>query len=215
MRSSNPAPVRALTTTVGKRPSSLAVDGWNASEARSLLLRRWSTTGGRTQPRRASNSARVRAARVVSRKSLTYSRSSASPAAAWARRIPSASITSALSRSPAVSKSSRGMPSMSTCSRTMSRVVPGRSVTIEVSCCVSRFISEDLPTLGSPSSTARTPSFITRPLWLRARSAARSDSRVAKRSATAGSARRSRSSSGKSRAASTHTRSELSWASKA
>ena len=93
-----------------------------------------------------------------SRASSTTSARSAAASSSRARRMPSRSITSPPSRSPAVSTSVSSTPSMRTTSRNRSRVVPAISVTIARSLPASAFNSELLPAFGGPTITACSPS---------------------------------------------------------
>ena len=61
---------------------------------------------------------------------------------------------------PAVSVKVISSPLMETLSLTVSRVVPGMSVTIERSKARSAFIRELFPTFGRPAITARAPLFM-------------------------------------------------------
>ena len=80
------------------------------------------------------------------------------------RLTPIASTGSLVSRSPAVSKKRRVMPSMcSTCSIT-SRVVPAISETMAFSSFNYALSNVDFPAFGLPAITVRTPSRITFPL---------------------------------------------------
>ena len=72
--------------------------------------------------------------------------------------MPMRSMRSSLSRSPAVSTSRNGNPSITACASIASRVVPGISVTIARSVPSSALKSEDLPALGRPAMTSSAPS---------------------------------------------------------
>ena len=82
---------------------------------------------------------------------------SASSSACLERWTPSASTVSSVSRIPAVSISrSRVEPTM-TDSSTVSRVVPGMSVTMARSKPASALSRLDFPTFGRPTMAAATP----------------------------------------------------------
>ena len=80
-----------------------------------------------------------------------------------ARLTPSRSTSQAVSRKPAVSTTRSGIPSTRICSSMVSRVVPGRSVTMALCAPIRRFMRVDLPTLGCPEITAIAPSRMRRP----------------------------------------------------
>ena len=75
-----------------------------------------------------------------------------------ARRIPSFSTTSPVSRKPAVSVKVIGKPFKLIFSCSTSRVVPAISVTIARSLPANVFNSDDLPALGLPAITTCKPS---------------------------------------------------------
>ena len=75
-----------------------------------------------------------------------------------AAAMPNCSASSKLSRRPAVSTSSRGMPSSEMRSVTVSRVVPGVAVTMARSRSTRRLKSELLPALGRPTMARVSPS---------------------------------------------------------
>ena len=87
--------------------------------------------------------------------------SSAASMALRDRSTPSCSTASAVSRRPAVSTSRRRTPPQRTDSSTVSRVVPGMSVTMARSYPARAFRREDLPALGRPTMAVRTPFFST------------------------------------------------------
>ena len=123
-----------------------------------------------------------------------------------ARLMPSCSIKSSLSRIPAVSTNFNIIPFKLIWVLIKSRVVPGISVTIEVSSLVKQFNKLDLPTFGAPNITVSTPSANKTPWFTRSRIFCillRSSSTLA---STLCELKKSISSSGKSSAASTNTR---------
>jgi hypothetical protein len=63
------------------------------------------------------------------------------------------SMPSSMARMPAVSTMFSGMPSTWIVSLTLSRVVPAIGVTMATSEPASAFSSDDLPTVGWPSSS--------------------------------------------------------------
>ena len=138
--------------------------------------------------------------------SLTSTARSARSSSARARRMPSISIGSADSRKPAVSTRVRAMPSRWIVSRSTSRVVPGISVTIARSLAAKRLSRLDLPAFGRPMMTTCRPSSRRTPRRLAARMSSSWSRRRSRSPSTAGSARKSTSSSGKSMAASIQTR---------
>ena len=70
---------------------------------------------------------------------------------AWRlRSTPSCSMGSSLSRRPAVSTRRKGRPASSTFTSMVSRVVPGRWVTMARSYPARALRREDLPALGRP-----------------------------------------------------------------
>ena len=71
--------------------------------------------------------------------------------------MPSASISSSLSRRPAVSINRIGSPSSEIVASKVSRVVPGVAVTIARSALASAFKRLDLPAFGAPISTTSAP----------------------------------------------------------
>ncbi|GMU73122.1 MAG: hypothetical protein AMXMBFR42_25770 [Burkholderiales bacterium] len=145
----------------------------------------------------------------LSRASTSTSATSARSTAAQVRSMPSRSTVSAASRRPAVSITVSGMPPSSIARSTVSRVVPGISVTIATSSRARAFMRLDLPTLGRPTSTSASPSASRAPVAARATSASRS-ARTAASLPTASEARRnSMSSSGKSSVASVKARSSV------
>ena len=84
-----------------------------------------------------------------------------SPASSMAfreRSTPSFSTGSSVFRRPAVSMSRRGTPPSSHRSSTVSRVVPGMSVTMARSQPSIALSREDLPALGRPTIAQGTPS---------------------------------------------------------
>ena len=96
----------------------------------------------------------------------------ASASASRLRAMPSCSTSSTASRRPAVSTSSRGIPSSEMRSVTRSRVVPGVAVTMARSRSTSRLKSELLPALGRPTIASVSPSCTMRPRANEASSAA-------------------------------------------
>jgi hypothetical protein len=89
----------------------------------------------------------------------SHSTRSAPAIASRARSMPIASIASApSSRSPAVSVNTKGIPPSATGASIRSRVVPAISETIAASRWTSALSKVDLPLLGGPASTTRTPS---------------------------------------------------------
>ena len=104
--------------------------------------------------------------------SSTTSTSAASASASRLRAMPSCSTSSSASRRPAVSTSSRGMPSREIRSVTRSRVVPGVAVTMARSRSTRRLKSELLPALGRPTMASVSPSWTMRPRANEASSAA-------------------------------------------
>ena len=82
---------------------------------------------------------------------------SASSKALRERSTPMASRVSWVSRIPAVSVSRRRVEPTITVSSTVSRVVPGMSVTITRSQPARAFKRLDFPTLGRPTMAAETP----------------------------------------------------------
>ena len=103
--------------------------------------------------------------------STTNSAASQSFAASIERSTPIFSITSCVSRMPAVSTSrTRCRPSVTVCS-TVSRVVPGMSVTITRSKPDRRLRRLDFPAFGLPRMTALMPDCTIRPRWQEASSA--------------------------------------------
>ena len=127
-----------------------------------------------------------------------------------ARSTPIRSTGSDVSRSPAVSCTSNGMPAMTTCSRTTSRVVPGTSVTMAESVRAKRLSRLDFPTFGAPAITSFTPLRRTAPRRDSARVDAMAARNAASRAAVSVVPMRSSSSSGKSMAASMNARSSTS-----
>ena len=110
------------------------------------------------------------------------------------------STGSSVSRRPAVSVSTMRTPSMAMLSESVSRVVPGTSVTMARSPPTSALSSVLLPAFGLPASTTRSPSSSMRP----ARGSQASRSRAAmsaQRSLTCALTSVSSTSSGKSTAA--------------
>ena len=95
--------------------------------------------------------------------STTASTSSAEAMALRLRSTPSCSTGSSVARMPAVSMSRSRTPPQSTDSSTVSRVVPGMSVTMARSYPARALSSEDLPALGRPTIAVRTPDFSTCP----------------------------------------------------
>ncbi len=85
------------------------------------------------------------------------------------RSMPSVSIGSSVGRSPAVSTIVSGMPWISICACTASRVVPAIGVTIATSSPASWLSRLDLPTFGRPTSTTVRPSRSSAPCFARAR----------------------------------------------
>lgn len=83
---------------------------------------------------------------------------SASAIAPWVRSRPIASILSPASRIPAVSVSEIGIPCRLIDSVRLSRVVPGRSVTIARSNRSNLLNRLDLPTFGRPINVTLSPS---------------------------------------------------------
>src|SRR6202521_6854 len=80
--------------------------------------------------------------------SMSHRTRSADCARARARRTPSASTGSLVSRTPAVSTSTTGTPARSSATSIASRVVPGSAETIATSRAARRLSSVDFPTLG-------------------------------------------------------------------
>ncbi len=139
---SSPSPVRAESMTIGLSPSMVPGE----SPLRSILLRTI-VTGT------LSGTGSSMYSGIGSVASWIHSTASASAMALRARRIPSSSIRSGLSRRPAVSTSSTARPSMLMRSRNTSRVVPAISVTMAVSSPDKRFMRLDFPALGLPTMT--------------------------------------------------------------
>ena len=90
--------------------------------------------------------------------------SSASVRCCSVRATPICSTASSAARSPAVSRSRRGMPATLISSSMMSRVVPGTSVTMARSMPRRALRRLDLPTFGRPTMTVLTPSRRMRPV---------------------------------------------------
>ena len=88
---------------------------------------------------------------------------SAASARSRARRMPSASMASPASRSPAVSAIQTIWPPIFKRTSTTSRVVPGISDTIAASRRASLLRSDDFPALGGPTIAIRNPSRIRSP----------------------------------------------------
>jgi hypothetical protein len=127
---------------------------------------------------------------------------SAAAARARARRTPSASISSAASRNPAVSTSVTGtLPSTTRVSKA-SRVVPGIGETIATSRSANALTSDDLPTFGWPVTAKTRPSRRRSPRRPSSRCAATSPHNAASSTCTCASTSGGRSSSGKSISAS-------------
>ncbi len=91
---------------------------------------------------------------------------SADAACSNARRTPSRSITSSLSRIPAVSIMTAAYPLKSMGTSITSRVVPAISETIATSLFAKAFNKLDLPTFGAPVKAIRKPSRIRSPILL-------------------------------------------------
>ena len=153
---------------------------------------------------RGNNASSVHGSTV--RASIITSTRCASSQRASARRIPSCSTTSGLSRSPAVSMIFTGRPSRSMWRSTTSRVVPGRSLTIAASSCASRLRRLDLPAFTWPSSSTDTPSRKITPCSVFSIRESSFSMSASTRPSTWPSLRKSISSSGKSIAASTYER---------
>ena len=79
-------------------------------------------------------------------------------ARASARRTPSASTRSEVSRRPAVSSRVTACPASSRCTSSTSRVVPGRAETMAASRPARRFSRVDFPALGGPEMATTSPS---------------------------------------------------------
>src|SRR5690348_7473367 len=153
---SSPSPVRA-DNAMKLVPSRSLRDGGMPSRSILLMTTIRFAEGGVPSNRAAFAIAVVR--------STTRKTRSARASSARARRMPSLSTTSADSRKPAVSARVNSTPSSTIDSRSTSRVVPGISVTIARSLPASAFRRLDLPTLGSPTITARMPSVRRAPRW--------------------------------------------------
>ena len=87
-----------------------------------------------------------------------YKMTSASSVRFLVSSTPCASITSSVSRSPAVSKSRTGSPPKSTQLSSQSRVVPSMSLTIARSSFKIALNKDDFPAFVLPQSTIRAPS---------------------------------------------------------
>lgn len=74
-----------------------------------------------------------------------------------ARSIPNFSMGSSVWRIPAVSMNRNVVPWMSIVSSTVSRVVPGISLTIALSVCSNVLSRRDLPTFGRPTMATGMP----------------------------------------------------------
>ena len=129
--------------------------------AASLNVRRDRPRGRTCCARRcaaATPAARAQRERLAERSSLAVSRRARRRSAARGRRArsrPACVRCRALDRIGRLAQSRRvddvsGMPAISTCRSTVSRVVPGIGVTIAASSPTSRFSRLDLPTLGAP-----------------------------------------------------------------
>ncbi len=94
---------------------------------------------------------------AVSVASATASTTSAALSLLRVLSIPSSSISSPPSLSPAVSMNLKRSPPRCRTSSIVSRVVPGISETMARSSCSRRFRSEDLPTFGLPAITTGIP----------------------------------------------------------
>ena len=116
----------------------------------------------------ASSAASIarRSSSVRGRESSTTNRAtSQSFAASTERSTPIFSMTSSVSRMPAVStRRTRCRPSVTVCS-TVSRVVPGMSVTITRSKPESALRRLDFPAFGLPRMVTLTPDRTIRPRW--------------------------------------------------
>ena len=176
--------------------------GPGASPVKSTLFQ--TTTLGSSAGRPATISSSSRPKPCV--ESTTSNTRSLSRAAAHARSTPIRSTGSPVGRKPAVSTRLTGTPSTWTRTWMASRVVPGTSVTIAESLPERAFRRLDLPTLGLPAITTRTPSARACPWAAPSRAAARVASTSPARALTADSSAPSSSSSGKSMAASTSAR---------
>lgn len=120
--------------------------------------------------------------------------------------MPICSTSSAPSRSPAVSTTCSGTPSIWIVWRTMSRVVPAIGVTIASSAPASAFSRELLPAFGWPAITTWMPSRSSAPWCARCITRARFACRRSSWPCASAFCRKSISSSGKSSVASTSMR---------
>ena len=154
---------------------------------------------------------RARAHRRASRASTSSSARSARSIAAHVRAMPSRSTSSAVSRRPAVSTIVSGMPAISICRSTVSRVVPGIGVTIAASSRDQPIQQARLADVGRADQHDGQPVAQQRAGVARARARAQAVARIdASRSRTSPSRRKSMSSSGKSSVASVNIRSSIS-----
>ena len=120
-----------------------------------------------------------------------------------ARRVPSASTTSAVSRKPAVSTKRKRRPASSASAWTASRVVPAVGDTMARSWPTSALSSVDLPAFGRPPRTTVTPSRASAPSRAVLRKSVSSRSASASRSASWSRSAKATSSSPKSSSSST------------
>ncbi len=191
-------------------PSPVRADRWIACPlsravrpARSILL--WTTTRTSFSGRLATidSSAAVTPLRASTSSSSTSARS----ISLQVRAMPMRSTSSSVSRSPAVSTTTIGTPSIWMPWRTASRVVPAIGVTMASSSPARRLSRLDLPTFGWPARTTWMP--LRRRLPCRAPASASASAAVTSASRRAASSRSagSISSSGKSSVASTSMRS--------
>ena len=193
LKASMPSPVRHDTRTVDgesfTRPA--------GTPTKSILLSTHKVLSGLAGSLLTWATARSRTSRMRS----------AVSAAKRARRRPSTSTGSALSRKPAVSTKRTGRPSRTKSTLSKSRVVPGMSVTMAACSPLRRLSRLDLPTLDAPMMATLMPWESNAPCRLRWISDWTAPMSVSTCSPTRPCASSSTSSSGKSMAASTWTRS--------
>ena len=139
-------------------------------------------------------------------RSCRNSTTSAPAISVQARSMPICSTRSLLSRRPAVSITCTGTPSIWMVCSTLSRVVPATGVTMASSAPARALSSEDLPALGCPAMTTLMPSRSSAPCRARCITVCRLCCNLDSCPSASALRRKSISSSGKSRVASTSMR---------
>ena len=158
-------PANRVSRISGRRSSplpSLAQMGSTQSKGRSASSTTWPRSALlRNAMALGASRARSMASRSSSVRGWEPSQTNSTRSARWAvsldRSTPRASTVSTVSRMPAVSMSRSRKDPTWTDSSTISRVVPGMSVTMARSKPASRFRRLDFPTLGLPTMAAAMP----------------------------------------------------------